>query len=100
MNPALKLIRVEPIGKQRTVAFACGGGKGGLREVEMDIYPEHKRAVEFREKRVHEAGWSLREAAKKLGLSAAELSDLENGRKTLGDEDWARVEAMLIEAQS
>lgn len=81
----MKLIPLplRPAGK--TVAFVCTSTGGGLAEV--DHYEGTVEGDRLRACRVA-VGLGLREAAKRVGLSALDLSCLETGRVTLSPEDW------------
>ncbi len=90
MRERWKLAPVEPIGMQRTFAFV---NPGGLEEIEMPVYPEATRARGERVRTARVAlSMGLREASKRLDLSAVELSAVERGAMT-GDVD-AMIEAM------
>lgn len=85
---ALKIEAVEPIGTQRTHAFINRGHaedgtalNHSFEEIEVPVYPKDAVASgrELRDARVTR-GINLRDAAKLLGISVVQLSDLERGR--------------------
>jgi hypothetical protein len=94
---AVKLTPVDPIGTQRTWAFV---NPGGLEEIEMAVYPEATR-VEGERLRVArvEMGIGLREASKRLGLSAVDLSRVERGAMTCDIDEVIRILRAAQESQ-
>ena len=85
---ALKLERVEPIGTRRTQAFVNRGHADdgtplnhSFEEIDLDVFPDDAVAAgrELREIR-RMVGLNLREAAKALGISAMQVSELERGQ--------------------
>ncbi len=83
----LTLIPVEPIAREKTMAFV---NPEGLREVEVDRYPPSPRGEALlRFRLLMDLG--LRECSKMLCIHPSELSALENSRATLSDADWLRV---------
>jgi hypothetical protein len=90
----------EPVGYGREHGFriACGpGGSAGPFDEQRPIYSPSPEAMEFRARR-QALDLALREAARRVGLSAPELSDLEHGRANLADpEDWPRLLGALEE---
>lgn len=87
---------VEPIGKRTTFAHVNRGDQPHyFGFIEIDAYPPHPRGTALRDLRVA-AGVGLREASKRLGLSAVDLSGVEMGSKTFTDEAmWGAAEALL-----
>lgn len=80
----MKLIDVDPIGEETGPAFVDGPGIHELRMVTRAVYPDSGGRA-FRAARV-DASISLREMARRLGLSAVELSSVERG--SARPEDW------------
>lgn len=77
---AIVLLRVEPIGTRKTPAFVdYADGTGELKTLDRPVYPASPDGEAFRRLRV-ERGVSLREAARRLGISPADVSGLEFGR--------------------
>jgi len=84
----LQLEMVEPIGMRRTQAFVNRGHADdgtpighSFEEIDMPMYPDDARLAgrELREIRVA-LGLSLRDAARAIGISVAQVSDIERGR--------------------
>lgn len=90
MTPPLTLLPVKPIGNYPTNAFVDGPGLHGVRQVSLPTYPSSPKGIEFSKKR-RKSGINLREAASVVGLRAHSVSDLELGKVTLSDADWARA---------
>lgn len=83
----MEITPVEPIGK--CVAVTLHG------DFEMDQYPPSPRGVALRRLRVGlELG--LREASRKLGISAVNLSRLEMGKATC---DWKSARELLLRGE-
>jgi hypothetical protein len=90
----MKLRRQQPIGTQQTLAFVC---PGGLRPVDLPVYPPSPRGEALRALRV-DLRIGLREAATAMGLSAVELGEIERGVSVPEEEaSWAWLEAALRE---
>lgn len=83
----ITLIPVEPIAREKTMAFV---NPGGYREVEVDRYPPSPRSGALLRFRLL-MNLGLRECAKMLCIHPSELSALENDRATLSDADWLKV---------
>lgn len=77
----MKLIDIEPVGE----GAGIGCGPGGCRVVATKEYLVTDEAKNFRAARV-DAGMSLRDAARMLGLSPVDVSAVERGSKK--PEDW------------
>ncbi len=95
MSDPLKIRKVEPIGKRRTVAFVDRrspdgeGLVGGLEQIELNVYPASPRGEELRDARVA-ADVSLGEAARAAGIRVSEWSGIETGHG-YEPEDWAEA---------
>lgn len=97
----MKLIPVAPIGTRRSVALVCGPQTSGLRETEEPTYPPSPRGNALRELRARDgAHVTIREAARRLGISPADMSSLEFGRATLSAEDWVEAERLIRELKA
>lgn len=80
---------VPPVGSNTSQAIVCGGGRGRVMDVTVPVYPVSAQGARLREERLARRE-GLRECAKRLGLRASELCDLETGRATLPTErDWS-----------
>lgn len=106
----LRLREVHPIARRGTVALVdrratraqrrrgddYGSGiVGGLEVVTLPVYPPSPHGAELRQLRTL-LGLSIGEAARALGVSAVELSDLERGRRVPVDpSDWKPARAVL-----
>lgn len=101
MNP-LATREVQPIGTERAVGLAMRSTPGGGRrcafmDTELPSYPESPEGAELRRLRVHDADLTLREAAKRLGLSPSELSGLERGSLTFVEPGgWEYARTLLL----
>lgn len=102
MNPRLALRPVEPIGTEHTEGFVMrsspeGGRRCGFMAMDLPTYPESPDAEELRRLRIHEADLTLREAARRLGLTPTELSSLERGSATFADPGgWELARTLLL----
>lgn len=87
-----RIIPVAPVGTEKTAAFVC---PGGLREVDVDVYPPHPRGKVLRSmRRAFDLG--LREATALVGVTASELCGLERGSRSLeSDAAWCELYATL-----
>lgn len=92
---------VAPIGERTipaSVIICQRGAAGPPRDVRERVYPPSPAGDRLREQRIALA-LGLREAARELGLSARELSDLEWGRAAFADDGEAdRALELLAEA--
>jgi hypothetical protein len=86
-EPKVMIIAVQPVGREKSVAFVSGPNVSGFREVEMDVYPHSPRGEALRGCRM-QGYLTIRDAAKRLGIRCVEYCDLERGKATLLDEDW------------
>ena len=68
--------------------IACGPGSCRPGPIETPVYPPSPRGEELRALR-QARGISPRRAAQQLGIDAVIIYDLELGRATLPDEQWA-----------
>jgi len=95
-----RLERVEPTGTRTSVGFWDGVDEhgesiGGYGPLELPEYPASLGGARLRQARIR-AGYSLREAARWMGLRPVELSSLERGSLRFRDpEDYERVLALL-----
>lgn len=88
----LTLIAVDPIGKKAEVAVACtrNGAGCSVGAVTRDDYPITQNMLALQLARLMGRNYtSIRCAAKHLGITGSQLSDLENGRATLSPEEFA-----------
>lgn len=92
--PNLNPTPVEPIGRTRTMALC---NPGGLREVDLDVYPPHPFGEALHDTRVA-LDLGLREGAALLGLTPERFSALETGRAALTLEEWLTVWQLLVRA--
>lgn len=84
----MNLIRMEPVGY--TTALGHYTGKDGIAHdlpVSLPTWPHSPHGEELRNLR-RACSVGLREAAKRAGLTAEQLSGLERGRYDLSPEDW------------
>lgn len=89
----LSVLSIAPIGT-RDAGF-CTAEFKGARPVHVPVYPPHPRGERLRAKR-KEWKIGLREAAKLLGMSAADLSHVESGSGEFADETaYAWCEARM-----
>ncbi len=92
---ALQLTMVAPSGHRTARAFFCGE----LRTVADFTYPASPEGEALRAFRVDIDGphyVNLREAAKRLGIRASELSDLEMGRAMFTEpEMWTEARRLI-----
>lgn len=88
----LPITPVQPIGRSRHRVFGRCADGSAFYEIELDDYPDSIDSRGFRESR--KARFGLREAARRLGLTATELSGLEHGAYTC---DWGLALKMLDE---
>lgn len=98
----LTISKVAPTGTKKTIAFVNrGGGRGGVEEIELPVYPSQhvSRGEALRAVRVR-SGLSLREAAQVLGISGVEMSSLEHGSCTVPDEEWASITEAIRKGKS
>lgn len=84
--------RVEPVGQREGTALVCRRGKAEVRAVAIDVFPADDEA---RGTRLHDLRVSLdlnlRQAAKRVGISAADLSAVERGElRPSSEEEVAR----------
>lgn len=93
---------VEPIAMTPSIAFVCRTeGPSGLAEVPRASYPPSPRGKAFREARLATPYRSLGDAARAIGLSLSEVSDLETGARVfVVDDDWARAMLAIKAAPS
>lgn len=97
MNPPLQLITRQPVEQRTTMAFvdrrddsAPYGLRGSFEEVTLPTFAPSPSGERLRKSRVM-VDLSIGDAARTLGITAAELSGLEHGRYDLSAEDWDRV---------
>lgn len=76
----INLVYQQPVGKRTATAFGVHG------PIELPEYPPSPQGRAFRDARVA-AGLTIREMAKRIGLSAVHVSDVERGAAV--PEDWA-----------
>ena len=77
--------------------FVCGPASGSLRSTmpALPVYPPSPRGEALRAARIA-AGLTLRHSAQLLGISAAQLSGLQEGSLVLGgEEEWDEAERVL-----
>lgn len=80
---AIVLTRVEPIGTRESTALVCGGGRSSMRAVSPVFPPDSEaRGQRLRDIRV-KLDLGLREAARCMHWSAANLSAIERGEMRL-----------------
>ncbi len=93
----MKLRPVAPCGQHRSPCFVdYADGTGELRDLDIADYPNEERRRELRNRRVNGAAFmSIREAARRLGLTAAEYSSIERG--SMEPEDWNAMLCVLFE---
>lgn len=101
MNPLLATRPVEPTGTERhRVHVQRATPRGRVcewRDVDSPTYPPSPEGEELRRLRVRVADLVLREAARRLGLSPAELSGLERGSLTFVDpRGWSLARSLLL----
>ena len=85
--------KAEPVRYERTSAFVTRQRGCSMEEVQMPVYERSAMAEDLRERRV-KAGVSLRDAASRAGVRAAELSGVEQGRLLPASmEMWERLRA-------
>jgi hypothetical protein len=89
------LIAVEPAGARSNAAFL----HGAVRPTSEPVYPTSVEGMRLRALRVGAVKHlGLRECAKLLGLTGAELTALETGAATLAEGEWARLFHELADA--
>lgn len=100
MKRDIHLIDVEPVGTRTFRALVRrSSGPCAMEDVTEPKYPASPRGELLRRQRV-DAGVSLGALARALGITAADLSGLEHGRKDLRFiEDWGRVVGALRELE-
>ena len=79
---------VMPIAMRPSAAFVTRPGGCRLSVTEQPVYPTSDRGERLRKLRV-DAGLTLGEASRRLGLRIVELSDLEHGRGQTDDDGWS-----------
>ena len=94
LGETMKLIRVAPIGDRPIAGLVTRESGCGIEWWREPVYPPHPRGAQLRDARM-EPYRSLRDAARLTGLTAENISGLENGRYALGDDDWTRLLALL-----
>jgi hypothetical protein len=100
-----RLERVEPIGTRTSIGFWDGVDEhgrdvGGYGPLELPEYPASPGGERLRQARLR-AAYSLREAARWMGLRPVELSSLERGSLRFRDpDDYERVLALLPGARA
>lgn len=91
MNPPLKLLPVQPIGKKSALVISP------LRITGVNVYPRSEQGEQLCGLRVGGEPYRTQaEAAALLGLSVRDYSALESGRKTLSSSDWERTFHALL----
>ncbi len=93
-----RIIAVTPIGEAETVAFVRrSDGTSAAEEMTVQRYPPSPEGDALRAFRCDgDPHLSLGDAGRLLGMSPADVSGLEMGRKTFTDpEDWKRIRAVL-----
>lgn len=91
MTPPLALRDVEPASYAQVNAFRdYADGTGDFGPVRIPVYPRSENGARLREER-RAAGLLSHEVAPLLGLSAVDVIYLEQGVRTMSDEDWARA---------
>ena len=82
---------VPPVGTRTTAALV----HGAVNDVTVPVYPPSPQGEALRTAR-KAAGVGLREAARRAGITATELSGLEGGRLTLASgEAWTRLHGLV-----
>ena len=93
-TPRICIRHVAPVSTRRGCAFVTRESGCGVEERDFHVYPESERGERLRRERVA-AGLYLGEAARRLGLSASELSGLERGRYDTDEAGWAACFAAI-----
>jgi hypothetical protein len=93
LDSRLVPIRTVPRFSERFVQLVADGALLGRVPVKID---NHERLRNIRV----DAGLTLRQAARRIGMSAENLSGLEHGRYTLKDGNWDGLEALLAQKET